>query len=142
MTIYIELPIIRLASHILLLQLWVTTLLRFCESERPNRCPQFIAESPFSRELFPLLNPSQGSETVDLWTFWESPDQIRAGHPTEWSAFLANARRVEAIGPQSHVVADDLAALFGHTAQALRSLAAGQRMVLQEYHSTEIFEQQ
>jgi type IV secretion system protein VirD4 len=136
LTIYIELPIMRYSSHKILVQLWISSLLRLCDHERPQQRPQFIFESPFSVGLFPLLHMAQRADVVDIWTFWESLDQIRAEHPADWSAFLANMGKVDAIGPQSPVVAADLSTQFGETVEALQTLTRGEQMTLYKYPST------
>ena len=131
-TIYIELPILRLEPHGLLARLWLGSLLTwFRRSSPPGRFrPLVIVDSPFSGLLFPPLHAARAAGLADVWTFWESLDQLRSGQPSEWSAFLANAGTVEALGPQSPVVAGELASVFGQSRKVLQSLVPGQRMAL------------
>jgi type IV secretory pathway TraG/TraD family ATPase VirD4 len=134
MTIYIEMPTFRSLSHNLLVHLWVSSLLTL--SNTTSACnTMFVLDSPVAPSLFPALNAVQSSLRCEMWTFWESLNQLRAGQPTEWSTFLANAQRVEAIGPQGPVVAGELAAVFGHSIETIQSLPPGESLVLHEYPS-------
>ena len=117
----------------LLARLWVHSLLQLSASGIDGCRPQFIFDLAFSNELFPILEPMQRLSDVALWTFWESPNQLRARHPAEFSGFLNNAQRIEAIGPVSPVVAGELAALFGHSRETMERLAPGHKLVLQDF---------
>jgi type IV secretory pathway TraG/TraD family ATPase VirD4 len=130
MTLYIELPILRLPSHGLLLRLWFASLLSLRSANLSAPTPLWIIDSPFSSYLFPVLHTAQGGSLADVWTFWESLGQLREGQPAEWSAFLANTHTVEALGPQNPVVAAELAAAFGHPREVLQSLTPRQRLRL------------
>jgi Type IV secretory system Conjugative DNA transfer len=132
MTIYLELPLARWPSSILLARLWVHSLLQLSASVTEGRRPQFICDLAFSNELFPILEPMQRLSNLALWTFWESPSQLQSRHPAEFSGFLNNAQLIEAIGPVSPVVAGELAALFGRSRETMERLAPGHKLVLQD----------
>ena len=108
MTIYIEVPPLKMSSGKLLVDLWVNALLALGFSGTSESRTLYVIDSPFSGDLFDVLYPVQESSFAQLWTFWGSLGQLRAGRAGKWSAFLARARRVEALGPVNPVVAGEL----------------------------------
>ncbi|MDI1256706.1 MAG: type IV secretory system conjugative DNA transfer family protein [Flavobacterium sp.] len=128
-TIYIEIPTLFIPQHRLLIELWLGSLFRLCNLTANNN-NRFIFDDQFSNLFFPIIKTAQNSNFANVWTFWESLDQLRVGRSAEWSAFLANAQIVEAFGPQNKVVANELALAFGHMQNELNSIKNGKSIVL------------
>ena len=133
LTIYIELPAIRWASHGLLVHLWFTSLLIGIGRLGSTRRTKFVVECPGCNGMFPLLRIAQALPSADTWTFWESLGQLRSGYPTQWSAFLANASRVEVVGPQNSLAASELAPIFGLSEESIKSVQKDRVMALYNF---------
>ncbi len=133
MTIYVEMLPALWRSHGLLARLWLSALLHLVAGGPVRNHPVlFVVDHAAELDLFPQLLASQQlpSETVEVWSFWESLSQIRVRHPVDWSAFLGGCRTVQALGPQSSPVAVELAEVFNVSVRELSELSIGRPLKL------------
>jgi type IV secretion system protein VirD4 len=131
-TVYIVVPPLRSKSHGVLVHIWLTALLYLLTKAKQSSSspPLLIIDEPYELGLFPILQRAQLDFPGDILSFWNSLGQLRYGYPEDWSAFLANARAVEVLGPQSPVVAIELSSVFGVQSEVLQTLMPGQRLSL------------
>jgi len=136
-TVFIELPpggvVFGGAPSEMLGRLWLSSFLELAASkDRGGKAIRVITDGSAGLDLFAQLLSAQrlGVGSVETWSFWESLEQIRVRHPADWSAFIGNCDVVEALGPQSTVVATDLAQAFDLGRQDLVELAPGERLEL------------
>ena len=137
LTIYIVLPPNAFQTHGILVRMWLISLLFHFRQSRSLIAapPLLIVDNAFPLGLVPILETAQRLFPGDILSFWESLGQLQIGYPAGWSAFIANARGVDALGPQSPVVAVELASAFGVSARELESLSPEQRITLSGHRS-------
>lgn len=131
-TIFIEMPAFGSQSGSALVRLWLSALLQAARVRGGEMPVSVIVEGFNDPEIARVLSPVQraGSGRVDVWSLWESVEQIRVSNPGDWSAFIGNSHQVEALGPINPVIAGELSDSFGAPRDALTGLGPNERFDL------------
>lgn len=132
-TIYLVLPVERMASHGVVLRLWLDTLLQvLLRRATPPVVPTMvlvdeaaqIGPSPALKTVATYLRASG----VRLWTFWQDLSQLRALYPLDWPTLVNNTSGLTFM-PGTGLAARELAAMAGVAPSAVASLAADEQLV-------------
>lgn len=103
LTIYLVLPVEKLASHGRLLRLWTATLLRTLSlrTSRPDHPTLLLLDE--AAQLGPLDDLVTATTLlrgygVRVWSFWQNVQQLSTLYPTHWQTILENARTLQVFG--------------------------------------------
>jgi type IV secretion system protein VirD4 len=132
-SIYLALPIERMASHGVCLKLWLDLLLQVLmrRSSAPliptmvmiDEAAQ-IGPSPALKTVATYLR----AHGVRLWTFWQDLSQLRATYPLDWETLVNNTSALTFM-PGTGLAGRELAAIAGVSATAIGNLALDEQLV-------------
>jgi type IV secretion system protein VirD4 len=118
-TIYITVPPSKLTSHRAILRLWIGSLLLALMRRAPGLYPQATlvmvdetAQLGPMAELETAITLMRGFG-VQVWTFWQDLDQIRAIYPRGWRTIINNAGVLQSFGIRNSQGAAELETLLG-----------------------------
>jgi type IV secretion system protein VirD4 len=117
----------------LLARLWLSAFIRLASSRKTHRDPTLlVADGARDPKLLPQLLAAQRlpAGLLDVWTFWESVDQMQVPFPADWAAFVDSCDSIEAAGPQGPVGVRSLAQLLGADSDALSKLTTNDTLLL------------
>lgn len=133
MSIYLSLPIERMASHGVCLKLWLDLLLQvLMRRSTPPAIPTLVMVDEAAQ-----LGPSPALKTVAtylrahgvrLWTFWQDLSQLRSTYPLDWETLVNNTSALTFM-PGTGLAGRELAAVAGVSPAALASLGLDQQLV-------------
>jgi type IV secretion system protein VirD4 len=132
-TLYLVLPIERMASHGICLRLWLDVLLQVLmrrqvapdiptlvmvdEAAQIGPCPALKTVATYLR-----------AHGVRLWTFWQDLPQLRSIYPRDWETLVHNTSALTFM-PGNGLAARELAAIAGVPRAALEGLALDQQLI-------------
>ena len=142
MTIYLALPIERMASHGVVLKLWLEVLLQVLmrRSSTPA-LPTWVMVDEAAQ-----IGPCAAIKTVAtylrangvrLWTMWQDISQIRALYPTDWQTLVNNTSALTFM-PGNALGARELAAIAGVNPTLLSDLELDEQLVCEVGHEPHV----
>jgi type IV secretion system protein VirD4 len=133
MTLYLVLPIERMSSHGICLQLWLELLLQVLRRRQvPPAVPTLVMVDEAAQ-----IGPCPALKTVAtylrahgvrLWTFWQDLSQLRSTYPQDWETLVNNTSALTFM-PGTGLAGRELAAMAGVSRAALEGLAIDQQLV-------------
>jgi type IV secretion system protein VirD4 len=113
MTIYLCVPPDKLHSHKSLLRLWIATLLTSVvrRERRPEQSTLFILDECAQLGNMPLLETAVTllrGYGLQVWSFWQDPEQIQSLYPTSHSTLINNSAVLQTFGITSHQMAEQV----------------------------------
>jgi type IV secretion system protein VirD4 len=134
-TIYIEIPPSRLASHKNVLRVWLGGILRALMRREPGfyQNPTLLlideaAQLGRLSEIETVLTLMRGYG-VRIWTFWQSVDQIKAIYRESAPTIIGNSLIKQVFGPQSGFDIETIDRMLDRPSFSLRQLG-GDRQAL------------
>ncbi len=133
MSIYLSLPIERMASHGVCLKLWLDLLLQvLMRRSTPPEIPTLVmvdeaaqlGPSPALKAVATYLR----AHGVRLWTFWQDLSQLRSIYPGDWETLVNNTSALTFM-PGTGLAGRELAQIAGVSAAALTGLEMNQQLV-------------
>jgi len=116
-----------------LARLWLSSFVQLIAMRRAREHPVLlIADASSHADILPHLLATQRlpKGSVELWSLWETIDQLSVADPAGWAAFIDNCDGVVAVGPQGRIGARGLAGLFGADQAVLRAIESGHSLLL------------
>lgn len=133
LTIYLVLPIERMASHGICLRLWLDVLLQvLMRRQVPPAIPTLVMVDEAAQ-----LGPCPALKTVAtylrahgvrLWTFWQDLSQLRSIYPRDWETLVHNTSALTFM-PGTGLAARELATIAGVPRAALEGLSLNQQLI-------------
>ncbi len=126
MTIYIIMPVERIASHRSMLKLWIGTLLRAvaCRSFRAEAPTLFVLDECGQLGAFPFLETFITlcrSYSCRVLAYFQDLSQLKSCYPASWETILNNCG-IQAFGFMNRRLAEQWSDYFDATPAVLRSL--------------------
>jgi type IV secretion system protein VirD4 len=133
-TIYLILPVERIAIHSVLLRLWIGTLLHAMSRSRDSSdLPAlFLLDHCAELGALPVLESILRLGPADscrIWTFWHDVHQLRVTYPGSWPAIVSGCRAVQVFGTPDPAAASDVEDLLGLPSNEVGSLGSGEQFV-------------
>jgi type IV secretion system protein VirD4 len=132
-TIYICIPVERIASHAPVLRLWIDVMLQaLLRRTRPaspptlvmvDECAQ-IGPTPSLKSCATYLR----ANGVRLWTFWQDLNQIKSLFPLDWTTLVTNTSALTFL-PGNGLAATELGAMAGVPPTMISGLACNEQLV-------------
>lgn len=133
-TVYIVMPVERLALHSALLRLWIGTLLfAVSRSQEKSSSPALFlldhcAEIGPLPLLESLLTMGSGGD-FRIWTFWHDVHQLRTTYPGGWPAIVSGCGAVQVFGTKDSAATSEAEALLGLPPNDIGSLRPWEQIV-------------
>jgi type IV secretion system protein VirD4 len=132
-SIYLCIPPDKLTSHKALLRMWVaallTTVLR--RTVRPENKTLFILDECAQLGTMPLLEQAVTllrGYGLQVWSFWQDVEQVRANYPAGHSTLINNASVLQTFGISNSLMARQLADIVDSKSDELLRMKAGESM--------------
>ena len=132
-TVFIQLGRAADEAGSILARLWLSSFVQLIAMRRACEHPVLLIAdaSPYAGMLPQLLTVQRLPKgSAELWSLWETIDQLSATDPASWAAFIDNCDGVLAVGPQGSIGARGLAEMFRADQAALRAVEPGQSLIL------------
>ena len=133
-SVYLVIPVERIALHSALLRVWIGTLLLAATRSRSSsvRPTLFLLDHCAELGTFPLLESLlkfASGKAFRIWTFWHDVHQLRATYPGDWPAIVSGAGAIQIFGTKDSAAAAEAEALLGLPAGDVWSLGPGDQVV-------------
>ncbi|WP_432994007.1 type IV secretory system conjugative DNA transfer family protein [Dactylosporangium sp. CA-233914] len=133
-TVYLILPVERLALHAALLRVWIGTLLHGVLRQRGGSALPMLFLLDHCAELgpFPLLESVLRMAPLDacrVWTFWHDAHQLRTTNPGSWPAIVSGCEAVQVFGTTDTAAAAEADDLLGLRSNKVGSLGPGEQLI-------------
>jgi len=118
MTIYLVLPVDKLASHGSLLRMWISTLMRliYTRVHVPDNPTLFLvdeaAQLGYMDELEKAMTVGMGYG-LQVWTFWQDFAQLTKTYPESWQTIVNNCGAVSCFGARSAQMRAEFGRILG-----------------------------
>jgi type IV secretion system protein VirD4 len=132
-TVYIVVPVERLASHGVLLRLWLDVLLHVLLRRDVGPDPPTLVLVDEAAQIGPCpalktVATYLRASGVRLWTFFQDLSQLRALYPDDWPTLVNNTSALTFM-PGTALAARELADLAGVRRHDIESLSADEHLV-------------
>jgi type IV secretion system protein VirD4 len=120
-TVYITVPPAKLNSHRAVLRLWIGSLLMALMRRTPGLYPNatlIMVDETAQLGMLPELETAitlMRGYGLQVWTFWQDLDQIRAAYPRSWRTIINNSNAFQCFGIKNAQSAAEIEALLGVT---------------------------
>ena len=118
-TIYITVPPSKLISHRAILRLWIGSMLMALMRRAPGLYADttlIMVDETAQLGTLPELETAitlMRGYGLQVWTFWQDLDQIRATYPRSWHTIINNSGALQCFGIRNAQSASELEALMG-----------------------------
>ena len=124
LSIYLCIPPDKLTSHKCLLRMWVAALLTAVlrRDRRPQRRTLFILDECAQLGSMPLLEQAVTllrGYGLQVWTFWQDMEQVRANYPTGYRTLINNSAVLQTFGVSNGQMARELSDVVDATPREL-----------------------
>lgn len=134
-TVYIVIPVDKLASHQPLLRAWIGAFLRLMTSRKNKVHPRTLLMVDEAAQLGRLgaleeaITLARGYG-VQLWSFWQDFSQVRRSFPESWETVLNNCAIVQFFGAKNTLARDQISSITGIDTVALSEVERTEQVVL------------